>query len=116
MRPKKTRWVKCEPGERCFKPRCRPLSKLEGVSLSLDEFEAIRLADFEELKQVDAARLMHVSRPTFSRIIASARKKVADGLVNIKAIKIEGGCCQIINPSISLRVDTEQSRSIRGGK
>jgi predicted DNA-binding protein (UPF0251 family) len=95
LRPKKTRWVKCAPGERCFKPRCKPLSRLSDVYLSLDEFEAIRLADLEELKQIDAARLMHVSRPTFSRIVALARKKVADGLVNIKVIRIEGGCCKI---------------------
>jgi len=67
------------------------------VRLSIDEFEAIRLADFEELKQVDAAKLMHISRPTFSRIVALARKKVADGLVNIKVIRIEGGCCKINN-------------------
>ena len=96
MRPKKTRWVKCEPGERCFKPLCKPLNKLEGVYLTLDEFEAIRLADLKELKQVDAAKRMRISRPTFSRIAASARKKVADGLVNIKAIRIEGGCCKIV--------------------
>lgn len=95
MRPKKTRWVKCVPGERCFKPRCKPLSKLKDVYLALDEFEAIRLADLVELKQIDAAKLMHISRPTFSRIVASARKKVTDGLVNIKVIRIEGGCCKI---------------------
>ncbi len=95
MRPKKTRWVKCMPGERCFKPRCMPLNKLESVYLTLDEFEAIRLACLEELKQVDAAKLMKVSRPTFSRILTSAQKKIADGLVNIKAIRIEGGCCRI---------------------
>ena len=97
MRPKKTRWIKCEPGERCFKPLCKPLGKLEGVYLTLDEFEAIRLADLEELKQEDAAKKMRISRPTFSRIVASARKKVADGLVNIKAIRIEGGCCKFIS-------------------
>ncbi|MDD5282139.1 MAG: DUF134 domain-containing protein [Candidatus Omnitrophica bacterium] len=95
MRPKKTRWIKCAPDERCFKPRCKPLSKLQGVYLSLDEFEAIRLADLVGLKQIDASRLMHISRPTFSRIVALARKKVADGLVNIKVIRIEGGCCRI---------------------
>lgn len=95
MRPKKTRWVKCEPGERCFRPKCKPLNKLEGVYLTLDEFEAIRLADWEKLEQLQAARKMHVSRPTFSRILSSARNKIADGLVNIKAIKIEGGCCKI---------------------
>ncbi|MDD5020423.1 MAG: DUF134 domain-containing protein [Candidatus Omnitrophica bacterium] len=95
MRPKKTRWVKCVPGERCFKPLCKPLGACEGVYLSLDEFEAVRLACLEGLKQVDAAKLMKISRPTFSRILTSAQKKVADGLVNIKAIRIEGGCCKV---------------------
>lgn len=95
MRPKKTRWIKCEPNERCFRPRCKPLSKLGDVYLTLDEFEAVRLADLEELKQEDAARKMRISRPTFSRIITSAHNKIADGLVNIKAIRIEGGCCKI---------------------
>ncbi len=95
MRPKKTRWIKCVPGERCFKPLCRPLNKSEEVYLTLDEFEAIRLACLEEMKQVDAASLMKVSRPTFSRILTSAQRKIADGLVNIKAIRIEGGCCKI---------------------
>ena len=99
MRPKKTRWVKSEPGERCFKPLCRPLSKLENVYLALDEFEAVRLACLEGLKQVDAAKKMRISRPTFSRIISSAQAKIADGLVNIKAIRIEGGCCKIIGRS-----------------
>lgn len=95
MRPKKTRWIKCIPGERCFKPLCKPLNKLEVISLTLDEFEAVRLACLEGLKQVDAARRLKISRPTFSRIISSAHKKIADGLVNIKAIRIEGGCCKI---------------------
>lgn len=96
MRPKKTRWIKCAPGERCFKPLCKPLNKTEGVYLSLDEFEAVRLACLEKLKQIDAAKLMNISRPTFSRILTSAQEKIADGLVNIKAIRIEGGCCKII--------------------
>jgi uncharacterized protein len=68
---------------------------MEGVCITIDEFEAVRLADLEEMKQEDAARIMGVSRPTFSRIVASARKKIADGLVNIKAIRIEGGCCEV---------------------
>lgn len=95
MRPKKIRWVKCVPGERCFKPLCKPLNKLKGVYLSLDEFEAIRLSCLEGFKQEDAAKLMKISRPTFSRIETSAHKKIADALVNIKAIRIEGGCCKI---------------------
>ena len=95
MRPKKTRWIRCLPGERCFKPVCRPMNRLKNVYLTLDEFEALRLADLEGLKQVDAAKRLKISRPTFSRIVASARNKIADGLVNIKAIRIEGGCCKV---------------------
>ena len=96
MRPKKTRWIRCLPGERCFKPICKPLNKLERVYLTIDEFEAVRLACFEGLKQIDASKKMKISRPTFSRILISANKKIADGLVNIKAICIEGGCCKIL--------------------
>ena len=95
MRPQKTRWIKCLPQERCFRPICKSLKVLEGVYLALDEFEAIRLACLEGMKQVDAAKLMKVSRPTFSRILTSAQEKIADALVNIKAIRIEGGCCEI---------------------
>jgi predicted DNA-binding protein (UPF0251 family) len=68
---------------------------LETVFLTLDEFEAVRLACLEGLKQVDAAKKLKISRPTFSRILTSAQNKIADGLVNIKAIRIEGGCCKI---------------------
>jgi len=96
MRPKKTRWVKRMPGERCFKPVCKPLNKLKSVYLTLDEFEAVRLADFEGLIQADAAKRLKISRPTFSRIVSSARNKIADGLVNVKAIRIEGGCYKVI--------------------
>jgi len=95
MRPKKTRWVKCLPGERCFIPKTRTSSPLAGVDLTIDEFESIRLADLEELTHAKAAELMKVSRPTFTRILSSAHQKIADGLVNIKKINIEGGCCQI---------------------
>ncbi|MDD3089132.1 MAG: DUF134 domain-containing protein [Candidatus Omnitrophica bacterium] len=95
MRPKKTRSVKCLPGERCFRPRCKPLNQVESTYVSIDEFEAIRLADLEGLSHAEASRKMKISRPTFTRILESAHKKVADGLVNIKAIRIEGGCCTI---------------------
>ena len=94
MRPKKTRWIKCDPGERCFRPRCRPEEKLQGVILSLDEFEALRLCDLQNLDQNATALKMKVHRSTVSRILASARTKIADALVNLKAIKIEGGCCK----------------------
>lgn len=88
------------PGERCFRPKCKPLSKLEGVVLSIDEFEAMRLACLEGMKQKDAAKLMKISRPTFTRIVSSACRKVTDALVNVKAIRIEGGCCAIAGKEV----------------
>jgi len=78
---------------------CKPLGKVKSVCLTLDEFEAIRLSDLEGLEQLAAAKQFKISRPTFSRILSAARNKIADGLVNIKAIRIEGGCCQIIKGS-----------------
>jgi predicted DNA-binding protein (UPF0251 family) len=68
---------------------------MRGVNLTLDEFEAVRLCDWEGHEQEEAARRMRVHRSTVSRILTSARAKIADALVNIKAIRIEGGCCQI---------------------
>jgi len=62
---------------------------LEEVSISLDEFEAIRLADYEGLYHEDSADRMKISRPTFGRILNEARRKVADCLVKGKALKIE---------------------------
>jgi len=96
MRPKKARWIKCDPGERCFRPRCKSVNKLKGVSLTIDEFEAVRLADLEGLSQEKVAKKMRVHRSTISRILEAAHKKIADALVNIKAIKVEGGCCKIV--------------------
>ena len=64
---------------------------LEEVNLALDELEAIRLADFDGLYQEDAAKKMNISRQTFGNIINSAHKKIADVLLNAKALKIEGG-------------------------
>ncbi len=72
---------------------CKKGKRVEGVILTLDELEAMRLADLKGMHQEDAAKRLKISRPTFSRIVESARRKVADGLVNIKCIKVEGGCC-----------------------
>lgn len=100
MRPKKTRWVTCEPGERCFRPQCKSESKLEGVVLSLDEFEAMRLFYLEGYDQGRIAKQMRIHQSTISRILASAHKKVTDALVNIKAIRIEGGCCTVTGKAV----------------
>jgi predicted DNA-binding protein (UPF0251 family) len=67
------------------------MGALEEVSLGVDEFEAIRLADLEGLYQEEAAEKMKISRQTFGNIINSAHKKIAEVLIEAKALKIEGG-------------------------
>jgi predicted DNA-binding protein (UPF0251 family) len=90
-RPRRFRWVGAQPNSTYFKPRGIPLADLEEVVLAVDEHEAIRLADLRGLQQEEAAEKMKVSRATFGRIVASARRKVADAIINAKAIRIEGG-------------------------
>ena len=68
MRPKKTRLVECGQGKRCFKPLCKKGRKVESVAITLDELEALRLADLQGMHQEDAAKSMGISRPTFSRM------------------------------------------------
>jgi predicted DNA-binding protein (UPF0251 family) len=80
-----------------FKPQGKAAS-LETVTLSLDEFEAIKLADYEGQYQESAARQMNISRQTFGRIIESAHKKIADVLINGKSLTIEGGSI-VMDPS-----------------
>jgi uncharacterized protein len=90
-RPCRCRRIRCKPDTSCFKPRGIPIDKLEEVNLTLDELEAVRLADFEELYQEDAAKKMNISRQTFGNIVNSAHKKIADVLLHAKALKIAGG-------------------------
>ena len=74
-----------------FKPRGVPMTALEEVALSVDELEALRLADLQGLYHDGAAARMGVSRATFGRIVETARRKVAEALVLGKALKIGGG-------------------------
>jgi len=67
------------------------MDMLEEVNLALDELEAVRLADWEGLYQETAAKKMGISRQTFGNIINSAHRKIADVLLNARALKIEGG-------------------------
>lgn len=90
-RPFCLRRVEWTPRVTYFKPAGVPLRLLEEVTLTLDELEALRLADLEELYQEEAADRMKISRPTFGRIVESARRKVAGALVNGKALRLEGG-------------------------
>ncbi len=90
-RPMCCRRVEFLPNSRYFKPVGIPIRVLQKIILSIDELEAVRLADYEGLYQEQAAKKMHVSRPTFGRIIESAHRKIADALIKGKALKIEGG-------------------------
>jgi len=79
------------PNVTYFKPAGIPLRALGEVRLSVEEAEAIRLKDLESLEQEQGAERMNISRPTFQRVLASARQKVADALLNGRAVRIGGG-------------------------
>lgn len=96
-RPTKCRIITEMPNCSAFKPVGFPIENLEKIILTLDEFEALRLSDFEELYQEDAAQKMGVSRQTFGNIIKSARKKMAEVIVLGKVLVIEGGDVTILN-------------------
>lgn len=89
-RPKKYRIVRIDPRISQFSPRGRP-GRPDEVVLGVDEFEAIRLANFLGFSQKEGAKSMHVSQQTFSRILKRAHKAVADAIVNGKIIRIQGG-------------------------
>ncbi|MFA5034101.1 MAG: DUF134 domain-containing protein [bacterium] len=88
-RPKIPRLTRFIPGVLYFKPRGIPLSELEEVELLSDEVEALKLYEIDALEQTKAAEKMHVSQPTFARILNSAHKKVAKAVIKGKAIKIK---------------------------
>lgn len=76
-------------GDIVFKPIGVKTCELELVEIELDEFEAIRLCDIEGKNQIEAGEIMKVSRATIQRLLESGRKKIADALLNVKAIKIK---------------------------
>ena len=88
MRPKKCRKTCCRVAANYFKPCGIPVSDLEIVVLEADEVEAIKLAHIDSLYQDQAATKMNISRPTFSRILDSAHKKIAEALIVGKALSL----------------------------
>jgi len=87
-RPFKNRKINGLFNSDCYKPNGIPMSMLTSIELSVDELEALRLADLKNMYQDAAAEKMGVSRQTFGNIVKSARKKVADAIINGKALKI----------------------------
>lgn len=87
-RPRKCRRVGFIPHNQAFYPHEENVAE---VMVSIEEVEAIRLSDLEEMEQEEAALIMNISRGTFQRILKSAREKIADALINGKTIRIQGG-------------------------
>lgn len=115
-RPKRCRRICCEPGYRYFKPQGIPVDSLDKRALGLDELEALRLADLEGLPQERAARMMDVSQPTFNRILAGARSKLAECLVHGLALRIESvGESKVQVDSGSVEPSSEGQKRRRGG-
>ncbi|MBN2421729.1 DUF134 domain-containing protein [Candidatus Woesearchaeota archaeon] len=96
VRPKRFRFIGRKPTIDYFKPRGIPLSELQEINLTHEEYEALRLKEIGNYDQKKAAELMNISQPTYSRILDSARKKVADAIINGKVLKIEGGVFKMV--------------------
>ncbi len=90
-RPKQFRKIVSPPIMIGFKPFGIPRKELESIELLFDEYEAVRLLDYEGLLQEQAAERMNVSRPTLTRIYENARKTIARAFVECKMIVIKGG-------------------------
>jgi predicted DNA-binding protein (UPF0251 family) len=80
-----------------FKPAGVPKRFLERVDLTVDEFEAIRLADYEQLEHLEASEKMNISRSTFTRLIDKARQKLASAIIEGKELVIDGGNVDFVN-------------------
>jgi len=93
-RPQKSRIVLRPPVFSMFRPNGVPPSILKEVNLSIDEFEAIRLADYEKLEHEEASELMGISRSTFTRLIETARNKMSIFIVEGTLLSISGGNIQ----------------------
>ena len=94
MRPRRFRTIHHKPTSRIFTAIDNDNFSATPILLFVDELEALRLAELEDLYHSDAAAKMNISRPTFGRIIKSARKKVADHFINCTPLIIKGGDIQ----------------------
>ncbi len=108
-RPGKYRIVKVDPKISQFSPRGKP-GRPDEIGLKIDEFESLRLADYQGLSQKEAARSMRISQQTFSRILRRARNLIAKGITTGSTIRIQGGqyviSSRIDNPSLNIKETT----------
>jgi len=96
-RPRKCRKVCCMPGSTLYGPLNGPISELELIIMTVEEYETIRLIDQEGLTQEECAENMQVARATVQNIYKVARTKLANSLINGNVLKIEGGDYQLYN-------------------
>jgi len=88
VRPRLCRRIRFNPNITYFKPQGVPMRHLEIIELTTEEVEALRLRNIKNLEQEEAAKKMNTSQSTFQRILSSAYKKIAEALIEGKAIKI----------------------------
>ena len=94
--PYRRRRIHLPPRFGHFKPAGVPARLLTRTDLSLDEYEAIRLADYEGLEHLQVSDKMGISRPTFTRLIEKARHKVAEALIEGKELVFTGGNVDLV--------------------
>ena len=110
-RPTRCRRIARIPAFRSFSPD--DVDPSESVSLTIDEYEALRLLDGEGLTQEECALRMNISRTTVTAIYDSARKKIADVIVNGKRLLIAGGCCEYEPVEINQDIMPKRSSAMR---
>jgi predicted DNA-binding protein (UPF0251 family) len=115
VRPRRCRKVFSVPRFNYFKPTGVKLADLEESLLTVDEFEAVRLKDLEGLEQEEVAKKMGISQPTLHRLLVSARRKIAEAIVNGKAIKIEGGVYMVAGQNAAVGKGKGVGQGFGGG-
>lgn len=107
-RPIKIRIVEDEPKILSFSPRGKP-GRPDEAELKYEELEAIRLADHDRLKHLDAAARMGISRQSFGRVLNRARKTVSGALISGKIIRVTGGTYKISKDHAKTRKEGSRS-------
>ena len=88
-RCKKIRYCRSLNDETIFRPTGIPLSEIAIIDIEIDEFEAVRLCDYEGKSQIETAEIMKISRGTIQRLLNSGRKKILEGLLYQQAIRLK---------------------------
>jgi uncharacterized protein len=110
VRPRKCRHIRINPTARFYKPQGIPLRQLQVISIKDEELEALSLADAKGLDHEAAAALMNVSRSTFSRILAQARRSVAMALAEGAALQIGGGDFRLVSGEDGVEPASENTK------